>query len=81
MVAIGETATFEGSSSTSPEQRIQGYQWRLALRPSASTIALTDADQETLTFVPDVAGRYKIELRVFDGQLWSAPASATLTAR
>ncbi len=81
MVAVGEAATFDASSSTSTEARTQRYQWRLALRPEVSTATLTDADQETLTFVPDAAGRFKIELRVFDGQLWSEPASATLTAR
>ncbi|MBA3398141.1 MAG: hypothetical protein H0T89_36280 [Deltaproteobacteria bacterium] len=80
-VAIGEAATFDGSSSTSTEARIEGYQWRLALRPEASTAMLTNADQATLTFVPDLAGRFKIELRVFDGQLWGAPTIATLTAR
>jgi hypothetical protein len=33
-----------------------------------------------LTFVPDVAGDYGIELRVFDGELWSQPAGTTLHA-
>jgi len=80
MVAVAEAAAFDGSSSTSSERRVVGYQWRLALRPELSTATLMIADQETLTFVPDVPGRFEIELRVFDGELWSVPASATLTA-
>jgi hypothetical protein len=81
MVAVGEAATFDGSSSSSSETRVVGYQWRLAVRPEVSSAALAEANEETLTFVPDVAGEFKIELRVFDGQLWSTPTSATLTAR
>lgn len=78
-VAVGAVATFDGSSSTSSEARIERYQWRLALRPEASTATLTVVDQEMLTFVADMPGQFKIELRVFDGQLWSSPTSATLT--
>ena len=33
-----------------------------------------EVDAETLTFGPDVAGDYTIELRAFDGELWSQPA-------
>jgi len=80
MIAIGDAATFEGGSSSSVDARIERYQWRLAIRPEVSTATLTDAGQETLTFIPDVAGKFKIELRVFDGQLWGAPTSVTLTA-
>jgi hypothetical protein len=81
MVAVGAAATFDGGSSTSFDARIEGYQWRLGLRPEASVATLTATEEETLTFVPDVAGRFEIELRVFDGQLWSLPTSVTLTAR
>lgn len=80
-VAVGETAIFDGSFSTTFERRLSTYQWRLALRPELSVATLAAADGETLAFVPDVAGRYKIELRVFDGQVWSVPASASLTVR
>jgi hypothetical protein len=81
MIALGEAATFDGTSSTSPDARVQGYQWRLAHRPATSAATLADVAQATLSFVPDVAGRYRIELRVFDGQLWGAPTSVILTVR
>ena len=81
MVAVGQAATFDGSMSASPEGRAVSFQWRLALRPEASTADLADATTATLMLVPDVAGNYGIELRVFDGELWSDPATTTLTAR
>jgi hypothetical protein len=81
MVAIGEPATFNGGMSTSTEHRSLTFQWRLTLRPASSTLTVTDASDPTLVLVPDVAGDYGIELRVFDGELWSQPATTTLTAR
>jgi hypothetical protein len=79
-VAVGEGATLDGSTSTSPENRALSFQWRLALRPDTSTAGLADTASATLTFVPDVAGDYMIELRVFDGELWSQPATTMLAA-
>lgn len=35
----------------------------------------------TASIVPDVAGTYTIELRVFDGELWSAPLAKSLVVR
>jgi hypothetical protein len=80
-VTVGEAAMFDGSASASPEQRALAFQWRLASRPQSSTTGLAAADAVTLTFVPDVVGEYLIELRVFDGELWSPPAVVTLMAR
>ena len=57
------------------------FQWRLAVRPESSTAMLSETEESTLTVVPDVAGEYQVELRVFDGELWSAPGVATLVAR
>jgi hypothetical protein len=81
MGAVGDAAVFDGTASSSPEHLALEYQWRLALRPESSTAALADATSPMLTFTPDVAGAYVVELRVFDGELWSAPATATLQAR
>ncbi len=80
MVAVGDAATFDGTASSSPEHLALEYQWRLELRPESSTAALADATSSTLTFTPDVAGAYGVELRVFDGELWSDPATVTLQA-
>ena len=76
--AVGDAVAFDGAASSSPEHLGLEYQWRLALRPESSTAALADATSPTLTFTPDVAGAYGVELRVFDGELWSDPATVTL---
>ncbi len=81
MLTVGDAAAFDGTGSSSPEHLALEYQWRLAVRPESSTAALADATNPTLTFTPDVAGAYGVELRVFDGELWSDPATVTLQAR
>jgi len=81
MVAAGAAATLDGSTSSSPERRALTFQWRLALRPASSITVLADASSATLTFAPDVAGDYGVELRAFDGELWSQPTMVMLTAR
>lgn len=81
MVAVGAAATLDGSTSSSPEGLMLSFQWRLALRPATSTADVSNAMNPTLMFAPDVAGSYGIELRVFDGELWSMPAVTTLVAR
>jgi hypothetical protein len=79
--AIAEPAKFDGTASTSPEARSLSYEWRLATRPEASTAELDATTNLTAVVIPDVRGTYTIELRVFDGELWSAPTSAMLVAR
>lgn len=81
MVGVGTVATLQGSTSSSPEHRTLTFEWRLALRPASSTTELADTATPSLMLVPDVAGVYGVELRVFDGELWSPPAMAMLTAR
>lgn len=81
MVAVGAATTLDGSTSASPELRTLMFQWRLTSRPESSTTMLADAEGASLTFVPDVTGEYGVELRVFDGELWSQPAMITLVAR
>ena len=81
MATIGATATLDGQMSSSPEGLALTFAWRLAFRPASSTAEPGDATSSTLMLVPDVAGDYGIELRVFDGELWSQPAMTTLKAR
>jgi hypothetical protein len=81
MIAVGAPATLDGTQSTSPEHRTLTYQWRLASRPESSTTDLAGSNDPTATFVPDVAGDYSVELRVFDGELWSEPGAIIVNAR
>lgn len=78
---VGTATTLDGSTSSSPEHRTLTFQWRLAVRPASSATELADGVSPSLMLVPDVAGDYAVELRVFDGELWSPPATATVSAR
>lgn len=86
-IGVGVPATFDGSASSNPEHRTLTYQWRLASRPGSSAAGLGDAMTSTptmlstLSFVADVAGKYDLELRVFDGELWSASNVLAFTAQ
>jgi len=80
-VAIGAATVLDGSSSSSPEGLALTFQWRLAIRPASSATDVVGVANTTTTVVPDVAGSYVVQLRVFDGELWSTPASTTLIAR
>lgn len=44
-----------------------GYQWSFASRPAGSSVALTGAASAAPSFVPDVEGRYELDLVVHDG--------------
>ena len=81
-VAVGETATVDGSDSESPEATALEYLWRLARRPRGSTAELVHSGDVARQLVPDVPGTYQIELQVFDGVLWSErPAMFELDAQ
>ena len=81
IATIAAAATFDGRSSASPEHLALQFQWRLATRPATSAAEPADTSSPTLSVVPDVPGTYDIELRVFDGELWSVPTLVSLNAR
>ncbi|NVB77635.1 MAG: hypothetical protein HOV81_04510 [Kofleriaceae bacterium] len=79
-VAVGDTATLDGSESSSVEGRELQFRWRLAERPRDSVATLSVTDAPMTTFVPDMAGSYVVELATFDGELWSARVPIQVTA-
>ena len=81
MVVVGAATTLDGSTSSSSERRPLTFQWRLAIRPASSATELADTTSPMLMLVPDVAGDYAVELRMFDGELWSEPTMIMLAAR
>lgn len=77
---LGEPAPIHGTGSTSAEHLPLTYRWRLASRPAGSAATVTSASTPEPQLVPDVAGDYTLQLHVFDGELWSEPAEATIHA-
>ena len=69
-VAVGDTASLDGTGSSDPDGDPLTYSWTFTSMPSGS--AITDADlvgasSATPSFDPDVAGDYELELTVDDG--------------
>lgn len=82
-VAIGEAAELDARASASRNGRSLTYRWELSMRPALSQLVLPveEIDGEVLSFVPDVAGDYVVEVVVFDGELWSQPAVIVVEGR
>ncbi len=65
-VAVG-TQTSLIAIATDPDGDTLQYAWSITSAPVGSTAALTNADQSTSTFTPDIEGEYSIQLIVSDG--------------
>ncbi len=80
-VKVGENATLSATSSlfysTSPKPK---YTWSLATKPDGSTASLSDTAASQVTIKPDVAGPYKISLKVADDTLQGDAVEVTLEA-
>lgn len=55
------------ATAIDPENDTMQYLWTVTGSPTGSVATLTDADQLTSTFTPDVEGNYTVQLMVDDG--------------
>ena len=78
-ILLGETANFDGSSSSDPDGDTLNYSWIIASAPSGNTAVLVGEDTSTPSFTPDAAGVYQIELAVTDSEPLSATDTLVLT--
>lgn len=77
-VRVGERAALSGSESSDPDGDPLTYRWRLASRPAGSVAVLAAATGVTSGLVPDLAGRYVVQLVVNDGRVDSAPEDVVI---
>lgn len=77
-VALGQTIALDGSGSSDADGDRLRFEWRLVLRPTGSRAALSDRHTVRPTFTADVAGRYRIRLRVSDRKVESRVKDAVL---
>jgi len=77
-VAVGDVVALDGAASADPEGDPLRFAWVLS-SPATSQSALSDPEAGRVTFVPDRAGSYRVELTVQDslGQS-SSPAGLVL---
>lgn len=76
---LGQIVVISGRDSFDPDGDSLTYQWRFAEKPSGSALSLDTSDADTVAFVPDRRGDYRLELVVNDGELNSLPAYAHVT--
>ena len=71
--------TLDATDSTDPDGDSMQYQWTLAQKPAGSGAFIDDPSGVVTFFVPDVAGLYRVELRVSDGRVTSPADSFNVT--
>jgi len=82
-VTVGTQVTLNGSSSYDPAgDDIDSYDWILGI-PTGSNSDITSSSASTMTFTPDKAGTYRVQLTVTDenGKASSTNISVNVTER
>lgn len=77
---VGVPLVLDGSASFDPDGGPLGYAWWVVARPADSGAEVFDGDQVGPVLIPDQAGTYVVQLIVSDGELFSEPATVTITA-
>ena len=85
-VVLGAIARLDGRASVDPELSDLSYIWSFTQVPIGSQVANFgfvdfEEDGSVVTFAPDVAGHYQVQLVVSDGTLTSAPALCEIDSR
>ncbi len=78
--ATGFPYQLDGRDSSDPDGDLLAFSWRFTSLPAGSQATLNDPSVVRPTFVPDVDGAYALRLDVWDGLLWSTPATVTIAA-
>lgn len=78
-VEVGGTAALNGSASTDVDGDILSYSWSFTSVPAGSAATLINPSAVAPTFVPDVTGRYVLQLVVHDGRTLSQPDTVAVS--
>lgn len=80
-VPAGTAVTLDGSTSSSETGEVQFYTWTLLQRPANSEAELptVGGDASSITFTPDVAGNYRVQLVVTSDQNLEGSAVREIT--
>ena len=78
-VTLGERAQLSGAASNDGDGDALTYRWRLESRPAGSVATLGGLSGVESSLVPDVPGRYVVQLTVNDGRIDSAPDAVIIS--
>lgn len=78
---IGQQVDLDGTSSSDPENGLLTYKWMLNSIPDGSTATIVAPEEAKTSFVPDVAGEYKVQLEVNDGKNKKASVEITVSVK
>ena len=78
-VAVGESATLNGSASSDADGDPLSYAWSLQSRPAGSSASVVSASSVTPTIAVDRPGTYVLRLIVNDGQTSSAADTVAIS--
>ncbi len=75
------TVVFNGKLSYSNCGTITGYLWKMERKPIGSTVKISDTTNSKIAFNVDIAGEYKVSLKVKDNRgKWSRTITKTTIA-
>jgi hypothetical protein len=78
--SVNAAVEISGSRSYDPDYDPIGYSWEIVGRPDGSISEISQDNSETVSFTPDITGRYDIDLIVNDGDLNSTPLAIAVSA-
>lgn len=79
--SVGDTLSFDASSSYDPDADDVSYRWRFAVVPNGSDRTSGDIEgryTETPSFVADVGGTFQLEVRVMDDSTFSTDTTTAV---
>lgn len=77
---VGMVVPMDGGGSSDPDGDSLDYSWTIIEAPTGSSASLINGSFVDPQFIPDLPGRYVVELVVSDGELSSNPDSLEIVA-
>lgn len=76
---VGRALQLSGAASTDVGSTITNYAWSVSSRPNGSSATPSSTSAAGMSFVPDVVGKYVLELQVTDAQGATSSQSLAIT--
>ncbi|MBN1182071.1 MAG: lamin tail domain-containing protein [Bacteroidales bacterium] len=78
---VGEQISISPKQSYDPDYDVLSYYYELTEKPAGSDVVINSSGERTLNMVPDIEGKYLLELTVYDGEFYSNTKKFKVTAQ